>query len=98
MPRHIIIAFVIMAIRRVSIRREALHDGFDIHPHRWVSVFGDDERRTSVLDKHIADADLYTAFRDQAIHLIGDFVGAAAFGGVGEGVLVAHVLRLTANA
>lgn len=78
MGRHIVIAFLMVAVGRIAIWRPAPGEGFQIGAYRRIGVFGDAQGTTGVTHEDVGDTDPYPSRADEFLDLIGDFEGATS--------------------
>src|SRR5262249_23723451 len=83
-------AFGVMPISRIAVRRKTRHDRLEISAYIGVGVLAEDERSARVLKKHGAETFADAALGDDLRDLVGDVRGAPAGRVEGEGGLVEH--------
>lgn len=81
MRRHVVAAFVHVPVIRLVFRHGPVEEAFEIHPHRRVRVFVEGQRRRSMFDEHMQQADVDLAqFRELGDDFIGHQMKAATAG------------------
>ncbi len=94
MRGHIVVAFRVMFVGGIAVRRPTVCECFKIAANCRVGVLGNDHRAAGVLREHVDNATAYARSTDQARDPGGDLRRAAAAGVNLKRVLIGQVCFL----
>jgi len=88
--RHVVVAFHVVPVCGIAVRRPALHQHFEIAPDAGIGVLGNRQAATGVAHENMGNADLDRCAAHDGGDVVGDFDGAAAMRVEGEVMLLGH--------
>jgi hypothetical protein len=89
---HIVVAFRVVPVSRVTVRRPASSQRFQVHPHGWVGILGNQQGTAGVLNENMSNAGLNAGIANELRHIRRHINRLTARGtNIESGLLGSHV-------